>query len=129
MEGPPERYPHNVFPSSITGLPGRPVRDVTLENIEITYAGGASKDSAYLSPDSLSTVPEQEAAYPEFSMFGELPASGLYVRHVEGLRMKNWTIHFSTPDFRPAFIFDDVKALLQSNITIRDSNQAPGVGL
>jgi hypothetical protein len=122
MEGPPERYPHNVFPSSITGLPGHPVQDVTLENIDITYAGGASKDSAYLSPDSLSMVPEQEAAYPEFSMFGELPASGLYVRHVEGLRMRNWKMHFKTSDFRPAFIFDDVKALLQSNISVRDGD-------
>jgi len=121
MEGPPVKFPHNIFPASIVGLPGHPVEDVTLENIDITYPGGASKDTAFVSPDSLSKVPEEEASYPEFSMFGELPASGLYVRHVAGLRMKNWKLHYKKTDFRPALIFDDVQGLLQSNIEVRDN--------
>ena len=49
MEGPLLRYPHNVFPASVTGLPGHPVEDVVLDNIDIQYEGGASKDSAYVS--------------------------------------------------------------------------------
>ncbi|HEY4286311.1 MAG TPA: glycosyl hydrolase family 28 protein [Puia sp.] len=116
MEGPPVKFPHNVFPASITGLPGHPVQDVTLENIDITYPGGASRDTAFVSPDSLSRIPEQEADYPEFSMFGELPASGLYVRHVAGLRIKNCRLRYKTSDFRPAFIFDDATGILLSGI-------------
>ena len=119
MEGPPVTFQHNVFPASITGLPGHPVQDVTLENIEITYPGGSSKEIAFVSPDSLSRVPEQEADYPEFSMFGELPASGLYARHLAGLRIKNCRLRYKTPDFRPAFIFDDVTGIVLSGI---DSN-------
>lgn len=115
MEGPPVNFPHNIFPSSITGLPEHPVQDVTLENIDITYPGGASRDTAFVSPDSLAKVPEQEAAYPEFSMFGELPSSGFYVRHTTGLRMKNCRLHYGAPDFRPACIFDDVSALRLDN--------------
>jgi hypothetical protein len=50
MEGSLVNEPHNIFPASVTGLPGHPVEDVTLEDIEITYPGGASKDTAYRSP-------------------------------------------------------------------------------
>jgi len=118
MEGPPVQEPHNIFPSSIAGLPGHPVEDVTLEDIEITYPGGASRDIAYRSNDSvpggreeMSPVPEREDAYPEFSMFGELPASGLFVRHARGLRLKNVRFIFRKEDFRPAWLFDDVAGL------------------
>ena len=120
MEGPPVKFPHNIFPASITGLPGHPVQDVTLENIDITYPGGASKEVAFVSPDSLSRVPEQEADYPEFSMFGELPASGLYVRHLTGLRIKNCRLRYKTSDFRPAFIFDDATGIQLSGIEARN---------
>jgi hypothetical protein len=110
-EGPEVRYPHNVFPASVSGLPGHPVEDVVLDGIKITYEGGASKDTAYYALDSLSRLTENSAGYPEFSMFGELPAWGLYVRHVEGLQLKNITLSFKKPDFRTACIFDDVKRL------------------
>jgi polygalacturonase len=111
MEGPPEKEPHNIFPSSIVGLPGHPVEDVVLENIEITYPGGSSRDTAYVPVDSISLVPEKEEAYPEFSMFGELPASGLFVRHAKGLRLKRVRFAYKKEEFRPACLFDDVSGL------------------
>ena len=120
MEGPEIRYPHNIFPASITGLPGHPVEDISLENIEIIYRGEAHKDSAWFGADSLDRVPEKENDYPEFSMFGELPAWGLYVRHVEGLSLKQVTLRVSN-DFRPAVILDDVKGL-----KIHDLNMSGG---
>lgn len=112
MEGPPVREPHNIFPSSIAGIPGTPIEQVILENISITFPGGASRDSAWRSPDSLTLVPEREQDYPEFSMFGELPAAGLFVRHAKGLRLKNVQLIFKKEDFRPARIFDDVSGLV-----------------
>ena len=57
MEGPEPDFAHNVFPSSITGIQGHPVEDVTLENIEFTYAGGGKKQIACLPADSLSKIP------------------------------------------------------------------------
>jgi len=118
-EGPEVRIPHNVFPSSITGLPDHPVQDVTLENIDITYAGKSDKKLAFFSPDTLARVPEAETDYPEFSMFGELPASGLYVRHVKGLRLKNVRLHYKAYEFRPACLFDDVSELLLSDVVLQ----------
>ena len=111
MEGPALRYPHNIFPASITGLPGHPVEDVSLENIEIIYRARSNKDSGWFRLDTLERVPEREADYPEFSMFGELPAWGLYVRHVRGLHLKGVTLRHLDDSFRPAAIFDDVQGL------------------
>jgi hypothetical protein len=54
-------------------------------------------------------VPEKKESYPEFSMFGELPAWGLYVRHVSGLKLKNIIIEAEEKDYRPSIVMDDVK--------------------
>jgi hypothetical protein len=107
MEGPPVKEPHNIFPSSIVGIPEHPVEDVVLENIEVSMPGGASKDTAFVPADSVHLVPEREEAYPEFSMFGELPASGLFVRHVKGLHLKKVSFTFRKEEFRPVYIFED----------------------
>jgi hypothetical protein len=44
-------------------------------------------------------------------MFGELPSHGFFVRHVEGLSMKNVQLRTADPDVRPAMIFHDVREL------------------
>jgi hypothetical protein len=125
VEGPALKYPHNVFPSSITGIPGHPVKDVTLENIEIVYGGGARKERAYFGLDSLDKVPENIKGYPEFSMFGELPAWGLYVRHIEGLTLKNIKLSYNEDDFRPACVFDDVTKLAIDGLSIPSAQTLP----
>lgn len=111
IRGPELPFFHNVFPSSITGIPGYPVKDVILENIEITYPGRGNPAFANLPLSRLHTVPEQINSYPEFSMFGELPAWGFYVRHVDGLVMRNIRLKINAADYRPAIVMDDVKGL------------------
>lgn len=128
-EGPPVYYPHNVFPSSVTGIPGHPIENVTIENIELVYAGGGDKSVAFVSLDSLSKVPEQISEYPEFSMFGELPAWAFYVRHVEGLTMKNISVKAENTDYRPAYIFDDVAGLDLGKIKIEENDSNPQIVL
>lgn len=118
-------YPHNVFPSSVTGLPGHPVQNIKLENIEIVYEGGADKAVAFFPVDSCQKITEAEAFYPEFSMFGELPAWGFYVRHAEGLTMTNIRIRYKKEDFRAAMIFDDVKGLRLSDADIPTVKELP----
>lgn len=66
----------------------------------------------------LDDVPEKVAEYPEFSMFGELPAWGFYVRHVNGLYMKNIKLSIEAPDYRPALVFDDVRNLVVKAMSI-----------
>lgn len=111
IRGPELPFFHNVFPSSIAGVPGHPVENVTLEHIEITYPGRGNRAYAHMPVSRLDQVPEQEKSYPEFSMFGELPAWGLYARHVAGLTMRNITVKIQKPDYRPALVLDDVQGL------------------
>jgi len=118
IRGPALPFFHNIFPSSITGLPDIPIENVTLENIEIIYPGRGNNGLAHRPVSRLETVPEQENHYPEFSMFGELPAWGFYVRHVNNLQMKNIKVSIKEPDYRPAFVFDDVGKLLLESVEV-----------
>jgi polygalacturonase len=90
--------------SSITGLAGHPLHDVTLSDIDITMQGGEREQPKL-------DIPEAEKDYPHAPMFGPLPAHGLYVRHVEGLTLRNVRLSVATPDSRPAAVFDDVVGL------------------
>jgi hypothetical protein len=126
VEGPlPKTGPQNLVPASITGLPGHPVKDVVLEDIEMVYGGGATREKAYVSLDSLATVTENIAGYPEFSMFGELPAWGFYIRHVDGLTFRNVKLSYRKEDFRPAIVADDAKGLDFSHVQVLSGNTLP----
>jgi hypothetical protein len=129
MEGPALTYPHNVFPASITGLPGNPVENVTLENITITYEGGGSKEVAHFGLDSLSKVPENAGDYPEFSMFGELPCWGLYMRHATNITLKNVNLQYKKADFRPVMVVDDVQQLHVQKLQVPKTQPAPVIVL
>ena len=129
FSGPIPRVPHNVYPSSITGLPGHPVSNVILENIEIVYAGGGTPERAQARWDALDQVPEQEGKYPEFSMFGELPAWGFYVRHAEGIEFRNVRIALKQTDYRPAMVLDDVRGVHLTKVDIGPMSAAPVIVL
>ncbi|WP_259069275.1 glycoside hydrolase family 28 protein [Mucilaginibacter sp. X4EP1] len=125
MEGPVTGAAHNIIPSSVTGIPGSRVEDVTLENITINYAGGAKKEVADFGIDTLEKVPEKIPDYPEFSMFGELPAWGFYIRHADGIKIKNMVLTCKGDDYRPAFIADDVKGLSLDTLNIPQVKTKP----
>ncbi len=129
IRGPELDFFHNPFPSSIAGIPGHPVENVTLENIHISYPGRGNKGYAILPVYRLESVPEVESGYPEFSMFGELPAWAFYVRHVKGLTLKNITVTAAEKDYRPAYVFDDVENLSLDMLTISKANLNPPVVL
>ena len=97
--------------------------NVTLENIEIIYPGRGNKGLAYAPLSRLDDVPERVGDYPEFSMFGELPAWGFYVRHVDGLTLKNIKLSITAPDYRPAIVFDDVENLDCQSVYIEGDNK------
>ena len=89
-----------------------------LENIRIRYAGGSDKNKAFMPLDSLHLITEAENAYPEFSMFGELPAWGFFIRHVDGLTLKNVHLSVDKPDFREPLVFDDAKNVKKIKLQI-----------
>lgn len=87
---------------SITGLPGHPVENVTLDNIRIEFKGGDTLE------DAARKIPERPDAYPSCRMFGTLPAYGFFVRHAKSVQFRNIDLTFAHDDHRPALICDDV---------------------
>ena len=106
-------YNTSLMSSSITGIPGHNVENVTLRDFVLYYTGGADAD------DATRPVPEKEKDYPENRMFGpSLPAYGLYVRHARNVTIENFQCYTLQPDPRPAFEFDDVQNLSLNNFQI-----------
>ena len=127
LEGPLDTISYNLLPCSIVGLPNYLIKNLYLKDIHITYGGGGTRDTAYASVDSLSKIKEQAREYPEFSMFGELPAWAFYMRHTEGVLMKNVTVRLKVKDYRPAFVFDDVKKITLHSIKISQGGSVPSL--
>lgn len=108
LRGPEPDFFHNPFPCVISGIPGHRIEDVRLEQISISFPGRASKSMAYVGLYRAKAVPEAIEAYPEFTMFGELPAWAFYLRHVKGITFSNVDVRLNGPDFRPAVLMHDV---------------------
>ena len=92
--------------SSITGVDGCRVKDVTLRNVRIVCRGGGDTAAERTRP-----VPEAAGKYPDAHMFdGPLPAYGLYARHVDRLALENVSFDLKpgTADGRDDKVFDDV---------------------
>ncbi len=107
-EGPTEDNPRNISPSGIVGLADNHITNVTIENVEIVYPGGADSTYARVATYELDKVPEMPRAYPEFSQHKELPAWGFYVRHADDVAFRNVRLTAKKSDYRPAIVLDDV---------------------
>lgn len=92
----------NLLPSVIAGLAEHPIEDVHFTNIHLHHVGGAPAAMAALRP------PEAEFGYPEATMFGDLPASGFFIRHARRIAMRDVEVAVAAPDPRPAFRLEDV---------------------
>ncbi|WP_380787859.1 glycoside hydrolase family 28 protein [Sphingomonas sp. R86521] len=90
------------YAAGIAGLPDHPIEDVSLTDIRLSYRGGGTAGDAARRPE------EHAAAYPEPSMFGVLPAWGLWMRQARGMRIDGLELSTTTPDARPPFVSEDV---------------------
>jgi hypothetical protein len=106
--------------SSITGIPGHPVRNILLEDIELTYEGGG--DPSLVIDD----VPDETVirSYPEAWMFGQLPAYGLYCRHAEDLVVRRAAMGWTAMDARPMVIADQVRGVQFDRVEARQATAA-----
>jgi hypothetical protein len=97
-EGPPE--------CSVTGIPGHLIENLELNNVTIHAPGGG--DSSLVDLE----VPEKTEACPQVQMFGNnLPAYGIYFRHIKGMKLKGLNIFIEQPDHRPAVYLEDVEGV------------------
>ena len=92
---------------SITGLAGHPVRNVWLSDISIHQQGGVKASDLQAINDTISN--EKEKAYPEATMWGNLPAKGFYLKHTRNIHFENVTIQTSESDARPDFVKVDAE--------------------
>jgi len=115
-----------LITASITGLPGHPVRGVTLKNITILYGGiGSAPLTNHLRWGNLARVPECATNYPESRMFGILPAWGFYCRHAAGIKFDNVTLRVQDKDYRPALVCDDVRNIALNGFHVGSAGSEP----
>ena len=112
-------YKSGNFGCSVTGIPGHKVENVRLNNINIIQQGGL-KDGDYLK--SLNDVKEDVKGYPQPTVWGNLPVCGLFIRHVDGISVNNFSINTLKPDPRPLFMAHDV-----NDMKIRGVSAGPNV--
>ena len=91
-----------TLPSIIAGVEGNPIEDIQLSDIFLSQRGGAPEEWRALHP------PEKADEYPEPSMFGDLPASGLFVRHARNISLRNVEFATEAPDPRAVIWMKDV---------------------
>jgi polygalacturonase len=92
----------SMLPSILSGVPGHPIEDIKISDVYLHQIGGGTDAMAALDPE------EREKDYPDPHMFGDLPACGLFVRHVNNLEVSNLEITTAEADARPAFWLRDV---------------------
>ncbi|MBE9598496.1 glycoside hydrolase family 28 protein [Pedobacter sp. MC2016-24] len=106
----------------ISGVPGHAISNLTLENIEITLAGGGLAEHAH------QQVPEAIDQYPEVKTFGpRVPAYGVWARHVKGLRLINVKFHLENNDLRPALVVSDGKNIEVDHWEIPETTGAEAI--
>ena len=76
--------------------------NITISNLTMQMQGGIHEG------EYLMEVPELETLYPESTMFGVLPASALYLRHLENIDISGLNVNFSEPDAREIITSEDV---------------------
>jgi polygalacturonase len=89
------------YPAILAGIAGHPVTDVAIERVHLGFRGGGTAEDAARRPLEVPT------AYPEPSMFGVLPAWGLWMRHTRGIRIDRLTMETEATDARPPIVLAD----------------------
>ena len=109
--------------SQICGMQGQMIEDIKIGDVYLHQVGGVNAEGANLRP------PERDQAYPEPSMFGDLPATGLFVRHARNLEVSNLEVMTEAVDARPAFWLTDVDGADFFRIKIPRNGTAPAFRL
>lgn len=101
-----------LSPSVFSGIPNHPIQDIKISNVYFQHI-----------PDDRpapTNPPEREAAYPEPEMFGPLPATGFYLRHLQNIEVSNLEIALDpTSSSHPT-----LPAITLPAVTLQDVNGA-----
>ncbi|HET9571676.1 MAG TPA: glycosyl hydrolase family 28 protein [Bacteroidales bacterium] len=90
----------------ISGIPDQRIKNVSISGIKVSLPGGGTAEDAKM------ILPENEADYPEITMFGKvMPAYGMFIRHAEQIKIKDVEIKLDKADERPSISSMDLKGL------------------
>lgn len=92
----------------LTGFPGNDIENIILKDVQFTVSGGGTKEDANKVVKEY-TLEVLKKHWPEFSLVGTLPASGLYARHMDGFYIENFHLFVEGEDARKPFVLEDVK--------------------
>jgi hypothetical protein len=124
-EGPVEDLPRNISPAIIiTGLPNKKVTGVTIGNVEIKHPGGGNRLYAEVPLKALDSIPELPAKYPDFSMFKELPAWGIYIRHASDVKFTDISLKTEKKDFRNPVVLHDVHNSRFTGVSVQQQSKS-----
>ncbi len=108
-----EDYQKNCF--IINGTMEETIRDVTLRDIKVFFDGGGTEAEA-----ARTDIPEYldySFIYADiFCINGRFPAAGLFLRHIDGLKLIDCDFRLVAPDKRPMIYADDVKHVLLRDV-------------
>lgn len=105
---------NSTYPSIISGIPGHCIEDVVLRNVHLNYKGGSDVKASRGLP------PEAEKAYPDPWMFGPIACKGLLLRHARNIKFDGVHYSFNTPDELPVVLTNDVKGIVENDVTVRN---------
>jgi len=112
-------YHTGNYSSSITGIPGHYVENLSLSNVQFYNIGGL-KQGEYIA--DVTKVKEDEKGYPQPTVWKELPSSGLFIRHAKNIQVRGLMLSSEQPDPRTPVIAVDVEGLqIQSIAKINNS--------
>ncbi|MNL21080.1 hypothetical protein D3C87_1423550 [compost metagenome] len=111
----------DITGSSVIGLENAVIENVSLSNISISSSGGAKADAMFRKLETLADH------YPEATMFGPLPAYGLYIKYVKGIRLNNIRCAFTNTDERPAIALENTSDFELKGSTMESSANANAV--
>lgn len=87
----------------ISGIPGSLIEHASLSNISVHLSGGGTPE------DAKAILQENEADYPEVTMFGKvMPSYGMYIRHAKNVKLDHIDLTTEKEDARPAIISIDL---------------------
>ena len=112
-------YHTGNYSSSITGIPGYYVENLSLSNVQFFNKGGL-KQGEYI--EDVTKVKEGEKGYPQPTIWKELPSSGLFIRHAKNVQVRGLMLNSEEVDPRTPIIAVDVDGLqIQSIAKINNS--------
>lgn len=104
---------------TLNAVGGAVMENISFDNVHLTFGGGGTAEEA-----ARRDLPEIAG---EYFMLGPMPAYGLYARNVRGLTLQNIRLEVSTPDLRPAMIFDHVEDAAINGFSVQGNVQAESV--